>query len=276
MIVNSENLSLALKGFNAKFTDAYMEAPAESDKIVMKVPSASKDESYGWLGQFPSMREWIGPRQVKNLSAQGFTIKNRKFEATISVARDDLSDDRLGIYGPMFSEMGRNARQHPEELVFGLLRAGFTTNCYDGQLFFDTDHPVTGADGTVTNVSNVVAGGGPNWFLLDTSRAVRPLIWQEREKYEFTQINQSNDEHVFIHDEYLYGIRARVNAGFGLWQLAYGSKAPLNAANYAAARAAMMDYRRDGGSILGVKPPYLLNRGGLWCRPRWKAPPCIS
>jgi phage major head subunit gpT-like protein len=188
----------------------------------------------------------------------GFTIKNRKFEATVSVARDDLADDRLGIYGPMFSEMGRNARQHPEELVFGLLRSGFTTNCYDTQFFFDTDHPVTNADGTVGTVSNVQTGGGPNWFLLDTSRAVRPIIWQEREKYEFTQINRNSDEHVFIHDEYLYGIRARVNAGFGLWQLAFGSKAALDETNYAAARAAMMDYRRDGGSILGVKPTVLV------------------
>ena len=54
MIVNSETLTLAFKGFNAKFTDAFMEAPANADKIVMKVPSASRDESYGWLGQFPS------------------------------------------------------------------------------------------------------------------------------------------------------------------------------------------------------------------------------
>ena len=37
-------------------------------------------------------------------------------------------------------------------------------------------------------------------------------------------------------DEHVYGVRARVNGGLGLWQMAYASKAPLTAVNYAAAR----------------------------------------
>lgn len=49
-----------------------------------------------------------------------------------------------------------------------------------------------------------------------------------------------------------------MNAGFGLWQLAYGSKQTLNAANYASARAAMMSFTADGGRKLGVSPTILL------------------
>ena len=71
-------------------------------------------------------------------------------------------------------------------------------------------------------------------------------------------MDRSSDEYVFMNDHYLYGVRAPVNAGFGLWQLAYGSKAALNEANYAAARAAMMDFRSDEGRILGVKPMMLV------------------
>ena len=69
---------------------------------------------------------------------------------------------------------------------------------------------------------------------------------------------RQGSEYVFSTDRYLYGIRARVNAGFGLWQLAYGSKQTLNAANYAAARAAMMGLTADGGRKLGVSPTILL------------------
>ena len=87
---------------------------------------------------------------------------------------------------------------------------------------------------------------------------MRPIIWQEREKYEFQQITRSEDQHVFMNDEYIYGVRARVNAGFGLWQLAFGSKAALTPANYAAARAAMMGFKADGGRILGVTPTVLV------------------
>ena len=123
--------------------------------------------------------------------------------------------------------------------------------------------------------SNMQAGTASAWYLLDTSRAVRPLIWQEREKYEFQQVTDAGDKGVFMTDQYLYGVRARVNAGFGLWQLAFGSKAPLTPANYSAARAAMMGYRGDKGRILGVRP--LIH---LWCRrclkrrpARWWHPP---
>ena len=56
----------------------------------------------------------------------------------------------------------------------------------------------------------------------------------------------------------MYGVRARVNAGFGLWQLAWGSKQDLTPANYAAARAAMQGMKGDGGRILGVNPNVLL------------------
>jgi phage major head subunit gpT-like protein len=258
MIVNPQVLDLAFKGFKTVVSDAMMNAPAFAKDIAMTVPSVSRDETYGWLGSFPAMREWLGPRNVQNLVANGFTIQNRKFESTLEITRDDISDDRLGIFKPMFAEMGQAAVRHPEELVFGLLASGFATVCYDGQFFFDVDHPVTAADGSVSVVSNSGGGAGTAWYLLDTSRAVRPIIWQEREKYEFQQLTQENSEYVFMLDRYLYGIRARVNAGFGLWQLAYGSKQTLNAASYAAARAAMMGFTADGGRKLGVTPTVLV------------------
>ncbi len=111
------------------------------------MPSASRDETYAWLGNLPTMREWIGPRVVDNLSAYGFTIANRKFASTVSVAREDIEDERLVTFKPAFAEMGSMARRHPDELVFGLLKTGFCSACHDGQFFLDADHPVIGEDG---------------------------------------------------------------------------------------------------------------------------------
>lgn len=259
MLLNSQTLDLVFKGFKAVYTDAYMQAPVHHEKIVMKIPSASRDETYSWLGEFPQLREWVGARHIKSLKAHGFTIENLTFESTVEVKRNDISDDRIGVFKPMFSEMGQLARRHPEELVFNLLKSGFDTECFDGQNFFDMDHPMTGESGTETvSVSNMQNGTSPPWFLLDNSRAVRPIILQEREAYEFEGITDPKDEHVFMKDSYLYGVRARINAGFGLWQLAFGSKAPLNAANYQDARAAMMNFRSDGGRVLGVNPAVLV------------------
>lgn len=193
-IINAANLDLAFRGFKTIYSTAYLAAPSQAAKVAMTVPSSSRDESYAWLGQFPQLREWLNDeRVVRQLKAHGFTILNRKFESTVSVSRDDFSDDRLGVFKPMFAEMGHAAALHPDEIVFALLAQGATTLCYDGQYFFDTDHPVLDPDGTIIGtdgqnyspVSNFTVGAGPTWYLMDTSRAVKPIIWQEREKYEF-------------------------------------------------------------------------------------------
>ncbi len=93
---------------------------------------------------------------------------------------------------------------------------------------------------------------------LEGKEDARSGLGQEREKYVFQQITQGDNEYVFRNDTYLYGIRARVNAGFGLWQLAFGSAATLDATNYAAARAAMMNFKSNDGRILGVTPTTLV------------------
>lgn len=257
MIINDNSLDLAFRGFQTVYNEASLAAPSFMDRLAMNVPSTGRDETYGWLGMFPQLREWIGQRHVNSLKAHSFTITNRSFESTVSVKRNDMADDRLGVFKPFFAEMGQAARRHPDELIFGLLKSGFTSECFDGQSFFDTDHPVE-IDGAVTNISNMQAGSSPAWFLLDVGRAVRPIIWQERESYEFQRLDRPSDPHVFLSDEFLYGVRARVNAGFGLWQLAFGSKDALSEANYAAARAAMMNFKSDGGRMLGITPTLLV------------------
>lgn len=258
MHVTDQNLALVYKGFKALYTTAYLEAPAHHEQVAMTVPSSASTETYGWLGSFPGMREWLGERIVNTLSTHSFTIPNRKFEATVEVDRDDIADDRIGVHKPFFAEMGRNARQHPSRLCFDLLKRGFELPCYDGQAFFDPEHPVGTGAGSPELVPNMQAGTGTPWFLLDTSRAIKPLIWQERENYEFQTVNNHSDRGVFLTDKYLYGIRARVNAGLGLWQLAYGSKAELTVANYAAARAAMGELRGDRGEVLGIMPTLMV------------------
>lgn len=101
-------------------------------------------------------------------------------------------------------------------------------------------------------------GSGPAWFLMDTSRAMKPLIYQERIPYKLTALDDDRDANVFFQDEYIYGVRARANAGFGLWQLAYASKAELNAENYELARQRMLNLTGDEGRPLGIKPNVLV------------------
>jgi phage major head subunit gpT-like protein len=155
--------------------------------------------------------------------------------------------------------MGKSVAEHPDQVIFALLSQGFSTLCYDGQPLFDEEHPIKDhATGAITVASNSGGGSGTAWFLLDTSRAIKPLVWQERVPFTFQSLVQDNDEHVFTRDQYLYGIRGRANAGFALWQLAYGSQQTLDGAAYAAARVAMMSLRGDEGRPLGIVPNLLV------------------
>lgn len=258
MDINDTNLEMAFKGFQTRFNTAFEGAPNHRERIAVEIPSVARDETYGWLGNFPRIREWLGDRIINRLGSHGFTIKNKLFESTVAINRSDFEDDRFGMYGSFFDEMGRLTKQHPDELVFELLAIGFAENCYDGQPFFDADHPVKDVNGNEQSVSNMQAGAETPWFLMDSSRALKPLVWQTRTPYQFQRVEDDRDAHVFLRDEYLYGVRARANAGFGLWQLAFGSKAALDATNYAAARAAMMAFRGDNGRILGIMPDTLV------------------
>lgn len=250
-------------GFSRAFQDALTNTPTDYDKIATVVQSSSASNTYGWLGQWPGLREWVGDRVAKDMAAQAYQVLNKLFEGTVAVKRTDIEDDNVGIYTPMFSEQGRAARAHADQLVFGLLKAGETSLCYDGQNFFDVDHPVyPNADGTGTAVTvsnnDTPAGTDPAWYLLDTSRALKPLIFQERTAPELEAMTSTQDEGVFMRDEYRFGIRYRCNAGFGFWQMARKSKAPLTPTAFNDAMAAMQSLTADGGRPLGIRPTVLV------------------
>ena len=254
MNINPANLDILFKGYGANFREGFESAPKTHEPFTLNVPSTTREQEYAWLGQFPSLSEWLGERVIRGIVAHGYSIKNRKYEATVKVSRDDIEDDQFGVYAPMFSEMGRAAMDHQSELVFGALKDGFESDCYDGQYFFDTDHPV--GDGAVSNDGG---GAGTPWFLLDASRMIKPVLFQERMPAQLERLDEADKNYAtFMRDEYLYGIRCRDNVGYGLWQLAYGSKEALSVANYQAARQAMMAFKGDNGRPMGIMPTHLV------------------
>lgn len=259
MIINDASLASLFTGFNAAFKQGFAGAESHYRDVAMVVPSSTSSNTYGWLGQFPKMREWVGDRIVKNLSAHGYVLENRSFETTVAAKRTQIEDDQFGIYQPMMQEMGKSAAELPDEMVFSLAKNGFSTKCYDGQYFFDADHPVLNPlTGQIESKSNIAAGAGEAWYLLDTTRPMKPFLYQERRPFVLTSLTDERAPNVFWRDEYVYGCTGRANAGYGLWQLAYASKQPLDAAGYKAARTAMRELKGDEGRILGVKPSLLI------------------
>lgn len=294
MIVSSSTLRDMYSSFNTVFNKTYAETPVLYPKIAMEVPSEANDENYAWLGAMPSMREWVGSRVIRNLKAHTYTIKNKLFEKTVAVSRNDIEDDRIGVYKPMIQDLAESSRKHPDKLVFGLLPRGFVEHGYDGVPFISDAHPYLYAKkeakqsnkGTakltptsygaarasmmslvddegeplyivpdllvvspqnepaarrivyaeeINHETNIYKGTAevlvapelvrnPDmWFLLCTAKVIKPFIFQNRRKPALVAKTSPSDDNVFFNNEYIYGADMRCNAGFGLWQLAYGS-----------------------------------------------------
>ncbi len=142
MKISSETLNVLRKSFRALSMEGSESAQPRWAQLAMLVPSSTSSNDYGWIEGLPGMREWIGEREIKNFKEKSFTIKNKSFESTIGVNREDIEDDNLGTYSPMFRAFGEAVAYSPDEIVFALLLLGFTEKAYDGKEFFATNHKV--------------------------------------------------------------------------------------------------------------------------------------
>lgn len=141
---------------------------------ALTVQSNQETESYKWLGMTPALREWVGGRQAKGFRVNGIDVTNKVFEATLKIALDDMRRDKTGQVMARVDELAVRAALHPTKLLSDLMINGESTNCYDGQFFFDTDHS-EGSSGTQSNdltfdISDAGTGG--------TATAPTPLTIQ--------------------------------------------------------------------------------------------------
>jgi phage major head subunit gpT-like protein len=273
--LNRENLDTIFRGLNKTFVGAYKHGEdASSDAIATTLSSSTASERFDWLGDDPEMREWIGPRRMHQFKSFRYEVFPRDWEITCRVQANDIADDRIGIYDLQAARGGEATRLlKPREICNALLN-GTSQLCYDGQFFFDSDHPV-GEDGDITTFTNMHGNsvGGTTadnasadhpWYLIDPSRVVKPIIVVERQKPVFQAFADYSNLHTFFHKEFLFGAHARLGTGYGLWQTCVRSTATLNITNLRLVRDLMATYTSDRKNEdgkrknLGIRPTMLV------------------
>src|SRR3569832_1199992 len=152
MLINKANLSAIFTGLKTIFNNALTAQTGNWQATAMEVPSTTSGEDYAWLSRFPKMRKWVGEKFVKNIEAGKYYKANENRETTNAVKRKDIKDDSLGIYNAQTHKTGEAAAELHDIIVDDLKNNAFAQTCWDGQYFYDTDHPV----GT-TSVSNQLA-----------------------------------------------------------------------------------------------------------------------
>lgn len=294
------NLQAMFTLYSTAFQDAYESFAPWSSSVATEMPSKTKQNTYAWLARLPRLREWLGERLVHSLSTHDYTVVNRKFEDTYGIPTTAIDDDEYGLYSPAMAMLGEQSKKWQDDLVVDALANGESRLCYDGQYFFDTDHPVdmkrpalgvqqnywsSGMALTLANYGTVRStmmrykgedgrpiGAPPNilmvppelevaakaivnpttglgtlggmtmvgsvenpyagtadvfvnpeltdttaWYLLATKKIIKPIIIQVRKPPVLVAKTSLTDENVFNHDEFIFGVDARGNAGYGLW-----------------------------------------------------------
>lgn len=298
MVITPATIRAFFLGLQTIFNQAFKDTKLRYDAVTTTLDSVSESELQAWMARQMKMRKWVGERLLNDISARSQELVNEPYEASFKVQRAKIADDKLGVFTPLMQELARAAKHWPDRLVWDALMNGKSATSYDGQGFFDTDHPVNmddaasgsqanlftakplnsdnlaavvssmgslkGEDGEEIEIepnllivgpdnskqarrilnaefiatadgnaaeSNVLKGDmdlvvvprlarQPGvWYVADTSRPIKPMLFQLREAPSFDYLNKSDDPNVFLRDEYVGGVKARGAAGYGPWWL---------------------------------------------------------
>lgn len=145
------------KGLKAIFDEA-MEQMISGDPYIAlanalatTMPSTSASEKYGFLGDFPGVKEWLGDKIAGELKDYDFEITNKDWYDAIEIDRNEIDDDQLGRIKPRVEGLADSVRRYKGELIADLIANGTTGLAYDAAAFF--------ADRTAPN-DNLLAGTG--------------------------------------------------------------------------------------------------------------------
>ena len=152
------NTGVLTKGLRSEFFNRFDAATTYYQDLCTRIQSNSDSEDYKWLGSLPRMREWGTGRVAKGLRTESYSVENLKYEATIEVDRDEISDDKTGQIRIRVGELAERAALHKDYLISQLLINGETSgfNSYDGVSFFNASHE-SGESGTQSNLLTYVA-----------------------------------------------------------------------------------------------------------------------
>jgi phage major head subunit gpT-like protein len=77
--------------------------------------------------------------------------------------------------------------------------------------------------GSVSLIINPHLSTTTEWYLLDLSKSIKPVIYANRKDPVFLAATDPEDAEVISTGEFKYSVEARRTVGYAFWQLAYGS-----------------------------------------------------
>ncbi len=163
-----KSTGLLASGIRGEFFQKYEALTTYYQELAMRLASTKDQETYKWLGAGPRMREFGSGRVSQGMRTESYNVENAKYEATLEVDRDEISDDQTGQIMLRAGEMGSDAAAHKDKLIGFLINNGHSAgyHAYDGKPFFSTTHE-SGDSGQQSNnltldIDAIMPAGTPN------------------------------------------------------------------------------------------------------------------
>lgn len=130
-------------------------------RLAYSMMSDRVDEKHEWLGQPPQMSLFEGSRKFTALTATGYTITNKVYDASVRVSRDDLRRNQSGSIKRRVDELADVAMSFPDSHLTTTIINGTDATlglCYDGTAFYGNSHTERADEGGTQD--NLLAGTG--------------------------------------------------------------------------------------------------------------------
>jgi len=164
IIQTAAGIQFFFTGLEDRFWAAYGVAAEFTDNLCTTVPSSTEQQVYGWIGKIDKMREWVGARVTHSPAAQSYTLVNQPYELTETIDKFKIEDDQFGIYAPLATQLGWQAKKWTDYQLRDLLQntgtqIGARQKGLDGLNHWSTVHPVDFYDAAKGTYSNDFRGG---------------------------------------------------------------------------------------------------------------------
>jgi len=157
------SLDVAFTAVQMQYLQAQLDVPQYWPMVATEASSTTSKNIYPFISKFPSFREWIGETVLENVATRDYTLSNKRFKLAFELDIDTINDDQYGIFSSTVADAARSRREFDDVQIFAALEAGGTTNCWDGQTFFSTSHPVNVDSSGAGTWSNSLIGASYDW-----------------------------------------------------------------------------------------------------------------
>lgn len=272
MALTKEKLAELITTATGRFVDDMKARVSPVDAIVTDDTCSNGGYSPYFLGGIGAGRKWIGNRVYTKLRSFGVKFTAEKFEKTVEIPSDELTDNPAvdgAKIGARLAESAALTEAKQTLSVFKDNAVGFDLD----PLFGTHEYVDQNADGSVKldgvgspvvlgSYTNDIDGAGPAWFLASKKSIVR--VTQVGEDYNVVMKGGSAEtsEYTFDTDNLAWGWKARKIFRGGMPYYSVRSKAALTAENYQAAKDLMATFTNDAGELVDNAPTHIVVKRG--------------